>query len=183
MSRTDDANIQNRPDGIGTPQPRTGSVQVRIPKRSLYLVIVLLAIIGSFFLGEHYGHSKQTTSVPTASNSQAAGGSTNGDGFAGGRGNFRSDGAHGSVTAISSTSITVMDTTSNTSKTYTITSSTQITDNGSTVTTSDIQTGDTVLVTSGSSATTTATRILVNPSFGGQDGSSDSGAGSNSQSN
>jgi hypothetical protein len=67
--------------------------------------------------------------------------------------------------------------------TLSITSSTQISDNGQTVTSSDIKTGDTVFVSEDTSDTSQASRILVNPSFGGfGGGGSSSGSNTNSSS-
>jgi hypothetical protein len=81
------------------------------------------------------------------------------------------------VTVISSTSITVQDTSGN-ATTYAITGDTVITDQGQQVTYTDIQTGDTVLVIPDRSDTSNAERIIVNPDFGnGQPGL---GAGSGS---
>jgi hypothetical protein len=118
------------------------------------LVVVLCAL--SFFSGtayqKHHGGSPAT----------AAGARGSGGGFSG----ARRSGGIGSVTAVSGSSITVDDQRSG-SKTYSISSSTQISDNGSTVDYTDIKTGDTVLVTTNGSTSTAATRILVNPSFGG----------------
>lgn len=158
---------------------KSDSMQVRVPKRSFYWGLIVLAVIASFIAGDYFGHNKGSTTVATANTQSSGTGNFGSGGGYGGGGGFRNGGSRGSVTAISSTSITVDDSRSGTSKTYTINSSTQISDNGSTVTTSDIQTGDTVFVMASSSTSTTATRILVNPSFGGQ---SSSGSG-NSTSN
>ncbi|HVV26021.1 MAG TPA: hypothetical protein VHC21_03240 [Candidatus Saccharimonadales bacterium] len=136
--------------------------RVTISLKSVGLVAAVIVLCGLSFVGgrqyqKHHGSSANSSAT-------AAGG-----GLAGGRfgGGVRREGGIGSVTAISSSSITVSDQRSGTSKTYSITSSTQITDNGSTVDYTDIKTGDTVLVTASSSSSTTAARILVNPSFGG----------------
>lgn len=88
---------------------------------------------------------------------------------AGGRsfgGGSRADRVVGQVTAVSSSSITVQ-TQSSSSTTLAITSSTAISNNGQTATTSDIQVGATVFITENSSNTSQASRILINPSFGG----------------
>lgn len=73
----------------------------------------------------------------------------------------------GQVTAVSATSITVKDEMSGTSTTYGITSSTKITNNGQTAAASEIQSGDTVAVIASGSSSTTASQILINPTFGG----------------
>ncbi len=80
-------------------------------------------------------------------------------------GGMRRMGGLGSVTAVSSSSITVQNQRTGTSTTYTIDSSTKITNNGATAAISDIKTGATVLVRTSSSSTTTATTIEVNPRF------------------
>jgi hypothetical protein len=125
---------------------------------------IVLLVVG-FWSGMAYqkGHSK--TAVATTGST--AGGGLSGRGFGGGA---RRSGGFGQVTAVSPTSITITSQRTNTSTTYTITSSTTITDNGQTVTTTDIQTGDTVIVMTSGTGSTTATSILVNPSFGGGGG-------------
>jgi len=145
-------------------------------------IIIIVAVAGlSFYWGVSYqkGH---TSSSPTASH-QGPGGF---GGFGGGR--FSGSRTVGTVSTISSTSITVQPQ-NGSAKTYTINGSTVISDNGSTVSYSSIKNGDTVFVISGSSTSTVATRILVNPSFGGfggggntptPNGSSTNGSGTNS---
>ena len=136
------------------------------PLPRLTLPIAGVAIVlcaASFAAGVAYqkDHSK-TTSVTSAT------GSTNG-GFTGGRGGGfgRRAGGLGQVTAVSPTSITISNQRTGANTSYTINSSTAISDNGQTVITSDIQIGDTVVITTNGSGSTTATRILVNPSFSG----------------
>ncbi len=148
--------------------------RVTIPMPPLAAVVLVIVLCGLSFAGGmayQKGHTKSTADQPAG-------------GFAaGGAGRARRSGGAGQVTAVSASSITVDDQRSGTSKTYAITSSTAITDNGQTVAASDIKTGDTVLVTTDSSTSQTATRILVNPSFGGgfgggagQEGPDDSGS-------
>jgi hypothetical protein len=84
-------------------------------------------------------------------------------------GRFSSNGERpviGQVENISSTSITVQNAQTNVASTFSITSSTLISDDGQAVSASDIQTGDTVLVTASSSSSSTASRIIVDPSYG-----------------
>lgn len=83
----------------------------------------------------------------------------------------------GTVTAVSSTSISVQNARTNAVTTLAITSATQITDNGSTVTATDIQVGDSVLVRKSTSNSQQAASIDVNPSFGGGMGSPGAGVG------
>ncbi|MDB5164464.1 MAG: hypothetical protein JWL89_90 [Candidatus Saccharibacteria bacterium] len=128
--------------------------------------MVILIVVGAVVLGGLSflaGTAYQKHAGGTASAQPAAGLAGRG-GFGGGQ---RMNGSLGSVTAVSDTSITLDDQRSNASKTYTIDSPTAVTNNGATAAVTDIKVGDTVLVSSGSATSTTATRILLNPSFGG----------------
>lgn len=71
----------------------------------------------------------------------------------------------GTVSAISSTSITVADMSSQTS-TYSITSDTTVTNNSSSASVSDIKEGDTVAIIANTTNAKEAARIMLNPSFG-----------------
>lgn len=144
-------------------------------------ILIVVAII-SFLGGSQYGKHHANNTSATSSNRLAS--TSGGFGPGGGaRGGFnRADRVVGSVTAISASSITIDDSMSGTSKTLAITSSTQISDNGQTVTYSDIQTGDTVFATEDSSNTSNASRILVNPSFGGPDQGQSGASSQNSSS-
>ncbi|HUS26682.1 MAG TPA: hypothetical protein VMY99_05030 [Nevskiaceae bacterium] len=126
---------------------------------------MLLLVVISFFGGVQYqkGHQKTTDTATTGQFSTPGMG-----GGPGGR--FTSDTRDfGTVTAISSTSITLQNPRTSSSKTYNITSSTTITNNGAAATYNDIKTGDTVMVTKADSTSTDATRIMLNPSFGAPD--------------
>ena len=160
--------VQSRHDA-----PRRVTFSLRTA--GLIAVVVFLCVL-SFFGGRQY--QKHHGGSSNAAASSGRGNFPGGGGFGG----ARRSGGIGSVTAISSSSITVNDQRSGSSKTYSITSSTQITDNGSTVDYTDIKTGDTVLVSADSSTSTTATRILVNPSFGGGMEPGDSGQQGTTQS-
>jgi hypothetical protein len=141
------------------------------------VVIAVLVIALSFFLGTRYekSHVKSTSTTATA------GGFTRGLSSVGGRfGGNRGDGVFGTVTAISSSSITIDETRSNSSTKLSITSSTTLTDDGSSVGVSAIQTGDTVFVTKTTSTSTTASSIMVNPSFGSGHQSQSTGSSTNS---
>jgi hypothetical protein len=166
---------------IVNPKKKRSTVSSQ-PNNTVYkiviAVIVALIVAGiSFYSGISYqkAHSKTTTAAVTTGT-----GGYGGAGGAGGGGRFSGSHSIGTVSAISATSITVTPTSGATAVTYTINSSTAITDSGQTVSYSDIQTGDTVLVTASSSTSTVATRILVNPSFGGFGGGAGGGGGSSS---
>lgn len=73
----------------------------------------------------------------------------------------------GTVTAVSSTSITVESSDTNKSQTFTIASSTRITHQGQTLTASDIKVGDTVLIIPSNTNANEAWYLLVNPTFQG----------------
>jgi len=135
-------------------------------------VILVVIIAGiSFYSGVNYQKKHGSTSTTTAS--------TNGVGPGGGfGGRFSGSRTIGTVSAISATSITVTPASGSSAVTYTINSSTVISDSGQTVSYTDIQTGDTVFVSASSSTSTIATRILVNPSFGGFGGGGGTGGGS-----
>ncbi|HUC88322.1 MAG TPA: hypothetical protein VMR95_04200 [Candidatus Binatia bacterium] len=137
-----------------------------------FLILVLLVIFtGAGFYGGVTYEKNHVTKSPPASN--AAYNSSSGSGGYGSRfGGQRP--TVGSVTAISPSSISVQDSRTGSTVTLSITSSTAITDSGQTVTTSDIQTGDTVVVVASSSSSNQASRILVNPSYGGGNNSAPS---------
>lgn len=126
----------------------------------IWIIVVVIVGVLCFFGGVSYGkdHAKKST---TAMSMRGMG--PNGRGFS----DRRDMGTIGTVTAVSSTSITVEGQQSGTTSTYNITSATTITDNGQTITYSDIQTGDTVMITKTSQSSSDASKILVNPSFGG----------------
>lgn len=138
-------------------------------KYGIMAVVVLVLCGVSFGLGMNFQKGKQTT-IPTANandNGQfpSQGGGPGGFGGQGGSRNGQRPNI-GTVTAISSDSITVQDSRSNSNQTFKITSNTTVQDNGSTASVSDIKTGDTVLITTDSSDTSTAAQITLNPSFG-----------------
>jgi len=140
------------------------SNQINYLKPALMVVGVLLIAGLSFFGGIKYQKNHQKTVVASnASLSGQAGSFGGGRRFNGQRPTF------GQVTAINTTSITVQNQ-SGTNTTLAITSATAISDNGQTVTSSDIKVGDTVAVVANSSDSSQASRILVNPSFGGGSG-------------
>jgi len=139
------------------------------------LVMALVAVLllgGGFAAGMQYQKSKVPKVVPTTATAPSTTGRKGGR-----RGGLR--GARpviGQVTAVSATSITVQ-ATSGTSTTFAITSTTAVSNNGQASAVGDIAVGDSVAVVASTTNTTQATRILLNPSFGG--GSQGSGAVSN----
>jgi hypothetical protein len=136
----------------------------------IFLVVLAFLIVAglSFWGGTSYQKSHTHVAVSNVSSNYGGGAG----GFSG-RGGY--GGGFGTVTAISSTSISVQNARSGTTTTYAITPSTVITDNGATVTYSDIANGDTVIVMASSTSSTTATTINVNPSYGGPGGTQTQG--------
>ena len=135
------------------------------------LVLVLCGI--SFGLGIAYQQGKQNKVAGVTSNQKSAlpdmGNGPEAGGFGGGtRGFVNGQQPHiGEVTAVSSDSITIQDSRSNSTQTFKITNSTEVTDNGSKASAEDIKTGDTVLIATGTSDTSTASQVMINPSFRG----------------
>jgi hypothetical protein len=133
----------------------------------LPVALLVVGLAGGFAAGANYQKKHMATTTPSLSTN---GGFQGGGPDGGARMAF--SGTMGSVTAISSSSISVQDQREGTTKTYAITSSTTITNNGASATYSDIAVGDTVLVRSSSTTSTDATAITLNPSFGGGPSSS-----------
>lgn len=136
--------------------------------------IVLLVLCGiSFGLGIAYQQGKQNKVAGISNNQQSAlpdmGNGPGAGGLGGGQGGFANGQRPnmGEVTAVSSDSITIQDSRSNSTQTFKITDSTEITDNGSKASAEDIKTGDSVLIATGTSDTSTASQVMINPSFRG----------------
>jgi hypothetical protein len=142
--------------------------QIEIPHTGLIVAGAIVLAVGGFLTGMQYqkGKTPAVTAARTAS-SQSSGSSSGGGGFGGGF--QRGDRAFGTVSAVSSSSITIQ-TRSGTTSTYNLTSSTTVTDSGQTSSVSSIQNGDTVILTLDSSNTQNVSSILLNPSFGGGGG-------------
>lgn len=149
------------------PKP-SSSKNVGFPRSGMIIVGAVVLVGVGFLSGMQYQKGKTpTTSVSQTANSQS---SSNGSGGPGGYGGgSRGDRAFGTVSAVSSSSITIQGRTG-TSTTYNITSSTTVTNDGQSSSVSDIQTGDTVIMTLDSSNTQNVTAIMLNPSFGGGGG-------------
>ncbi len=153
----------------GTPRRSGGGQGVAVPRSALIAVAAVLVVGMSFFAGVQYqkGHATSTLNGTQAGAFSPNG--TSGTSGMGGRMGNRA-GGFGTVTAVSSSSITITQrefgpnsssSSSGTSKTYTINDSTTVTANGSTGSVSDIQTGDTVFIRTASSTSTVATEIRV----------------------
>ena len=156
------------------PKP-TRKKQGGFPRSSQLVVGILIVAVLSFLAGMQYQKGK-TPATNTASTTSSQNGNSSG-----GRGGFgggfqRGDRAFGTVSAVSSTSITIQ-TRSGTTSTYTITSSTTVTNSGQSASVSDIQSGDTVIMTLDSSNTQDVSSIMLNPSFGGGFGGGGAGGG------
>jgi hypothetical protein len=132
---------------------------------TILAVVICVSLLFGFFGGIAYEKGKvKTTNIASTSNASGI----NGQNRFGGPGGFRrGGGAIGAVTAVSDSSITVNNQRTGSDQTFKITSSTTILSNGNSATASDIKTGDTVLIRTSTSDTSTATSILINPSFGG----------------
>lgn len=72
----------------------------------------------------------------------------------------------GTVSVVTSSSITVKDTFSNTDTMYLVTSTTKISNNGQTAAVADIKAGDSVAVIISDNDTKEVAQIFINPSFG-----------------
>jgi hypothetical protein len=129
-------------------------------KTIVVIALVIIALAGGFVGGMQYQKGKGGTAALAATSQPGAMGQM-------GQGGFSRGGTLGAVTAVSSSSISVKSERTSETKTYSITSSTVISDNGSATTYNDIAVGDTVLVMAGSSTSTTATTIRINPAMGG----------------
>lgn len=135
---------------------------------------LLIGMCGGIMIGMQIGKSSIQPADGMASNGQMQ----QPDG-----GDRQDRGTTGTVTAVSSNSITIKSTRGNTETTYTITSSTTVTDNGSSASVSDIEVGDTVRiqVSTSDNDSTTATNIEINPTEnadrGGPGGNAPTSAG------
>ena len=150
-------------------RPKPDAQRLGVPRTGLVVVCVLLLAGGSFVAGMQYQKSKRpaAATMRTASSQRKYGSPDSGQG---GLGGFRrGDRAFGTVSSVSSSSITIQTRRGGTS-TYTITGSTTVTNDGQSASVSDIQNGDIAILTLDSSNTQDVSSILLNPGFGG-DGS------------
>jgi hypothetical protein len=146
-------------ENLHQPHKRTASAKHKAPKLVGLIVGIMVIGVASFFGGVQYQKGKNNTVATTDGQFQSMGG----NGMMGSGGGQRM-GEFGSVTAVSSTSLSFNSQRTGSVVTYAITSSTTITENGATVSASDIAVGDMVLVESSGSGSSTATNIVVNPS-------------------
>jgi hypothetical protein len=128
----------------------------------LTAILAILFAAGGFFGGVFYQKNK-IKSVNGNVNGQFSENNQGpmGAGMNGQRPNM------GTVTAVSSSSIKIKDTRSNSEKTYTITSSTKVSNNGDTVSADDIKVDDEVMIMADSSESSEAAQIILNPEQGG----------------
>lgn len=165
-------------------EPKRQKYNLSVSRSALVAVAVVVGLGLSFLAGVQYqkGHTETTVNgLPVSANGEMAG--PGGMGM-GGRYGARMGGV-GTVTAVSSSSITITQrsfgpdsSSSGTSKTYTIDDSTKITVDGSTASASDIKTGDTVFIRTSGSSSTLATQISVGDMPGpGANTQSDTGSG------
>jgi len=150
----------------------SGQKTISIPKSLLWAVAVII-LMGLSFAG---GVSYQKKHQPVAATSLAGGGAGFGFGGGGGGGGFR-NAAFGAITAVSSSSITINDVRSGSTKTFAITSSTTISSAGTAVSASSLSVGQTVVVRADPTTTTNALSINVLPA-GGFGGGASSSSGS-----
>jgi len=124
-------------------------------KQIIFAVAVIIYSVIIFYLGvtyqKHHVKSTASNSVKTLPGGRFGG-------FGGG--NFANH-TFGTVTAVSSTSISVLNSRTNTSTTLTINSSTQITQNQQTISASSITVGETVIVGLNSTDKSVASTISV----------------------
>lgn len=152
------AALDERPSQKPTPEVRTIAINKSLANAILLVGVALIVGFGAGVAFESHHNRAVRTTLQGAQAGQYGG--------FGGFGGRRLNSAIGSVTAISTTSISVNDQRSGTTKTYSITSSTTITKAGAAATTADIAVGDTVMVRASSSTSTTATTIIVDPQLG-----------------
>jgi pyruvate/2-oxoacid:ferredoxin oxidoreductase beta subunit len=141
-----------------THTPKKLPKKVTLPTKPLLLAAGAVVVIGaSFYSGVAFQKAKHPGTANTGFGTNSA---VSGTGF-------RRRMSRSTVTAISSSSISVKDTSGNT-KTYAITSSTEIDKDGQTATATDISVGDEVVVISSDGST--ANRIMdgiMGGGFGG----------------
>ncbi len=146
---------------------RNSPTNTKLIKYGVMAVVALILCGISFGAGMSYQKGKKPTSTATAgfSDNGQFPSQAGGPGGQGGFGNGQRPNI-GEVSAISSDNITIKAVRSNSNQSFRITSSTTVQNNDSTASASDIKTGDTVLITTDDSDSSTASQIIINPSFG-----------------
>lgn len=131
--------------------------QITVSTKSIIIVLSIIVLCGLSFWGGIYYQKQQTQT-----NTMMSGNNT----FGPGQGMMQRGGGAGEVTSISSTSITISNQRTGESESYTLTDNTTVSENGETKSLRNIATGDTVMIMTSGSSSKTATRILLNPTFG-----------------
>lgn len=129
--------------------------------------VAVALIIAAFFGGVLYQKSQTPATVTKSSVAGVKGGFGGGFGGAGGQ---RRAGGFGAVTAISSTSITIQNSRTGASQTFSIGSDTTVTNMGQAGSISDIQTGDQVIIQPSTTDATHAATIRLGGFGGGASG-------------
>lgn len=177
------------PENILDTPPKVKSTKSHTTGNGGWIAAVIAALVmgllGGIVAGMQIGKSSFSTSPGNQSQQDGMGGGMQGRG------------AMGTVTAVTSDSITIKSdrSDSDTTTTYAITSDTKVTDGNETAAVSDIAVGDAVMVQTGSSSSSsngsgakTAVRIEINPTMsgerggaGGPDGTASSGSATTQQ--
>jgi hypothetical protein len=157
--------------GSSSPKPKS--------KLTGLLPLGFLAVAGLAFWGGIVVQKDFLTKAVTALTASVQSSGTAGAAGGGSGRRFGGRPTLGTVSSLSGSTLVVK--TSSADVTVDLTSSTMITNGGSAASVSDIATGDTVAVigTAASDGTVTATRVLLNPSFGGASSGSSSSSSSN----
>jgi len=127
--------------------------------------IVLVSLAFGFFGGMAYQKNQKTTLTQSGYGMISTGGGPLGAGSGGGM--MRRGGTVGTVSAVSSSTISVQNIRTGVTSTLSIDATTVITNNGVAATANDIKVGDTVIITTSTTDTKKASRIIVNPSTAG----------------
>jgi hypothetical protein len=134
----------------------------------LIVSMLLIAVgVGAFFGGISYQKGRQSNPVGVEDVAQSGRASPGQPGDVNGPMSGGGPGVMGEVTAVSSSSISVKDTKTGSSSTYSITSSTKVLNNGQAATISDIKVGDSVIVVPNTSQSGVADQIMLAPAKGG----------------
>jgi hypothetical protein len=160
----------------GKPAPaekKSRSVTIAYGSYAKYVPIVLVAaLIGLLGFAGGVQYEKGHVPIRPVAGLQMPGPG----GRFGYRGAHRTRGALGTVTSVSSSSITIQNQRSGTDETFKITSTTTVTNNGTSASVSDIKNGTSVLVRTTGSDANTASQILLNPQLPGGAGMTAPGA-------
>lgn len=168
--------MHNLPSGLSN-QSKNQLLSKFLPTAILVIIFAVAGFFGGVFYQKNKAKSANSNNLGNQFNQNSGPGGM-GAGMNGQRPNM------GTVTAISSSSITIKDSRSNSEKTYTITSSTKVSDNGDTASVDDVKVDDEVMIMADSSESSEAAQIMLNPEQGGGFGPrSDDDSSSSSDSN